>query len=778
MATTRTLTIFINGKEVENSLKSIRAEYVKLYNETAKMNASSEGYAEKVAELKRTKEILDEHRAQLSGTAKAWDKLKEGAAMAAPYIAGAFSAFSVGEKIINSAQAASDKWEETLTGLKWGLDAVTKSIASFDFTNFFESITKSINAGREYAKVLDDLADRNRAFKVSESGLRIEIEKLERVRDNVLLSNQERINAAMEIDRLERESMQKNNDIKKTAFENEVMRLQTLTGLTEEQIKTFIKEYNEQKTLREEAERYGETLKEIKALKRNAVQVSPEGVSMVDQTMLDKAEELQKKANSTSESVKNYYDILKKFGKTTDEELDKAVQAWVDMNGAELTYMQNTQKNERKINELKKEFSDEEKKRAEEAKKRAEALAKKLEEIQYKLNQYNKAAVLIELEDAHRKYRELEKEAAGNADAIIKIKQLEQQEILQINDKYKKQLAEDTKKMADEFDKLLDADSKAFLDHAIKSKELAQQNEVIVKRWLAKFREGLKEGNKRDIFGMTEEDWQKLKNDFQDIVRYADLALSTFSAYSNYLTSEEENELRRSEKVNNEKKAQLESRLKAGLVSEKVYNRSIANMDADLDEKRRKIANEQARREKSIRIFESIINTASAIVEALPNIPLSIAVGIAGAAQTALIAATEIPEYAAGGRIPKKTLLIAGEAGEEGILSNRTLTNPTTGPIANWLLDTQQGLSPRFPTTAIPVTPSVNSYGIAYQGQGNQAQPQVIVQPTDNSELIAELKKMNEYLAEPKNRQAYISRDILVKDTNDENFRKSIQKLK
>lgn len=72
-------------------------------------------------------------------------------------------------------------------------------------------------------------------------------------------------------------------------------------------------------------------------------------------------------------------------------------------------------------------------------------------------------------------------------------------------------------------------------------------------------------------------------------------------------------------------------------------------IERQYDEKRRKILERQARQDKAYAIVNSIINTAQGVVAALtstpPNIPLSIAVGIIGAAQTALIASQQIPQF-------------------------------------------------------------------------------------------------------------------------------------
>lgn len=63
------------------------------------------------------------------------------------------------------------------------------------------------------------------------------------------------------------------------------------------------------------------------------------------------------------------------------------------------------------------------------------------------------------------------------------------------------------------------------------------------------------------------------------------------------------------------------------------------------DARRAQIARRQAEQEKRTATFKAIINTAQAVVSALPNIPLSIAVGLIGAAQIALIQSQQIPQF-------------------------------------------------------------------------------------------------------------------------------------
>ncbi len=87
----RQVSIFINGKEVENSIKSIAAEQRKLTNELALTIRGTEEYETKARELAKVNSILRDHREGLSGLKKGWDLTKVGVANFVGVAAGAFA---------------------------------------------------------------------------------------------------------------------------------------------------------------------------------------------------------------------------------------------------------------------------------------------------------------------------------------------------------------------------------------------------------------------------------------------------------------------------------------------------------------------------------------------------------------------------------------------------------------------------------------------------------------------------------------------------------------
>jgi len=158
-------------------------------------------------------------------------------------------------------------------------------------------------------------------------------------------------------------------------------------------------------------------------------------------------------------------------------------------------------------------------------------------------------------------------------------------------------------------------------------------------------------------------DWPKTwKESFQMALSDAALFTSSLSGLFNQIN---ENQMMN---IENEYEARR-SAIENGMMSEEEKAKAMEKLDKEFEKKRKKAMKAQAIRTKIVGVMEAIIHTASAVVEALPNIPLAIAVGIMGAAQTALIAAMPIPTFAKGGRIEE--VGIVGERGPELFVPER-----------------------------------------------------------------------------------------------------------
>ncbi|MEI7526592.1 MAG: phage tail tape measure protein [Mariniphaga sp.] len=74
----RRISFYINGKEISNDIKSIRAEMTKLINEQARMKIGSQEYMKTANGIKSLKGIIAEHNEQISGISKSWSLARMG----------------------------------------------------------------------------------------------------------------------------------------------------------------------------------------------------------------------------------------------------------------------------------------------------------------------------------------------------------------------------------------------------------------------------------------------------------------------------------------------------------------------------------------------------------------------------------------------------------------------------------------------------------------------------------------------------------------------------
>jgi hypothetical protein len=184
--------------------------------------------------------------------------------------------------------------------------------------------------------------------------------------------------------------------------------------------------------------------------------------------------------------------------------------------------------------------------------------------------------------------------------------------------------------------------------------------------------------------------WDKLKQKAQQYIQYANQAMQLIQMISSFQRAADEAEMARFRAMQAEKISNLDTLKEQKVISEEEYAKRKLDIDKETNEEERKMKRKQAESDKLAQMFQTVINTASAVVEALPNIPLSVIVGTLGAVQLGLIAATPVPEFAKGGFVPDgpshadngiklvhgRTGRIIGEAeGGEPIYSKRFYQN-------------------------------------------------------------------------------------------------------
>lgn len=252
--------------------------------------------------------------------------------------AGAGLAF---KKIIASTDELSTKWEIFTGGLREGMNAFFRTMATNDWSNFFTNIENAIRAGREYAAVLDDLEAKQRTMTVAEAdALEKKRDLLEKVR-NAELSREDRIKAGEELIALEERLAGMRTKIQKEGYDNEMMMAMNASKLSKERIEELIKDFDS--GMKAKAEAYNNAKQELDALNESEARISARtGRSFYSGANETKKKELSAVINSADQGTKEYADDLVKLNNATDNLLDKTVAAYKGVKEAENSAYENT----------------------------------------------------------------------------------------------------------------------------------------------------------------------------------------------------------------------------------------------------------------------------------------------------------------------------------------------------------------------------------------------------------------------------------------------------
>ena len=187
-------------------------------------------------------------------------------------------------------------------------------------------------------------------------------------------------------------------------------------------------------------------------------------------------------------------------------------------------------------------------------------------------------------------------------------------------------------------------------------------------------------GREETRIELHDAEMERIEEERQALLKKIDLIFTYAGLVTGILSS-----LRDLQAANNQAELdELQSSLDTKLANAEAEGASDEELTAlkeanakEFAKKKKQFAIEEAKRNKALAILNIAINTASAIVAALvsipPNVPLSIAVGVAGAIQAGIAAAQPIPSFATGGIVmPSKggTLINVAENNSPELMLN------------------------------------------------------------------------------------------------------------
>ena len=292
-------------------------------------------------------------------------------------------------------------------------------------------------------------------------------------------------------------------------------------------------------------------------------------------------------------------------------------------------------------------------------------------------------------------------------------------------------------------------------------------------------------------------DWEKNLSDIADVIQdFANTAMQLFESINQLQSNKEKAALNEYKKGYDERKKKLDWQLEQGIISQEYYNAQVEQLDKERDAKEKQLEIEQFRREKKAAIAEAIISGIVAAVKSFENgggFPwglISMALSLAATGVQVAAIASQPEPYAKGGYIEREKNIVAGERGREWIASNEIVENPETKPVIEALEEYRKGNKAplRELEMAVPDSRSVSQAATAISRTFAPERTERAVnsnhyhtaQADDGTmgRMLEELTALRQYMSDPKNRQAVISRELQLEFEQQESFLRRAASLK
>lgn len=287
---------------------------------------------------------------------------------------------------------------------------------------------------------------------------------------------------------------------------------------------------------------------------------------------------------------------------------------------------------------------------------------------------------LQQMEAAKKLEQQLRKEQLeGRAEYVEELekynKRLAQDEINALTEKYGKgKMSEEKYQQGVNEIKLKYAtqnldQSISFLQEELNTAQLSADEKIAIEEHIADLRVKSEEMANEKII-KSRQKMEKMMKDVSKALEEAAVAMYKGIMDSNIKNIEE------TQKAADRKKEEDIANVEASVGNEEEKQARIAGINASYEARKTALENQKKQQERkkaeferALAISKAIYEGASAVVEALPNIPLSVSIGLIAAANIAKMLATPLPGYYKGTDHAAPGLAWVGERGTEAIIS-------------------------------------------------------------------------------------------------------------
>lgn len=647
-----------------SNLNELQIAARKLYSQMRKLKPGTDEF---VAASKKLKEVRARMK-EIEGAAGQTQKMFGGFFKKigwAGLLTGALAAFKkFVSDMIAETQLIGDKWKVEVAGWKSAYGTFIADLSSGKGWNEMVQRMKDAYAnGKKVAAMLDEIFERNNSALLQESELNLEAEKQKKIYMDATKSAKERIAAAEEYDRIQKQIAENRKVVAQEELDAYKLQLQTRTELSDQELDLFIRDYNNNKDLIDQAKEYQKELAAKKQMVEALYNTMTSGEGRAYDAVKVRYDEAVASLNdfvaATDKSVVHWADMVDKYNLGNDEMVKNYVQARQKVVDADTNYERATQRSNKQAATIRKQLSQDTQKAVNDAyKKDIDASNARYQKLQ---NQAKQA--YLDGESSYEQYQQrledLNRQSLEERTAIAeKHKQSTiefQTQILDLAVKDKQKLEKLMDDLQKDAQKAMD-DAMAELDKEVEAfmAELDKENEEQLQKWqeLCERAEEIRRENS-PIYAIKEEMAEELsaleelhkngllsEKDYQDarvkiIAKYASKAGDIYGEYLDK-ASDLANALQEADS------ARLDAQMQAELTAAGDNAEKRQQIEEEYEKKQLDLKKKYADVDMAINIAKTVANGAVAAVKAVADLG-----PIAGGIMAAIIAATTVAEVAA-----------------------------------------------------------------------------------------------------------------------------------
>ena len=625
-----------------SNLNELQIAARKLYSQMRKLKPGTDEF---VAASKKLKEVRARMK-EIEGAAGQTQKMFGGFFKKigwAGLLTGALAAFKkFVSDMIAETQLIGDKWKVEVAGWKSAYGTFIADLSSGKGWNEMVQRMKDAYAnGKKVAAMLDEIFERNNSALLQESELNLEAEKQKKIYMDATKSAKERIAAAEEYDRIQKQIAENRKVVAQEELDAYKLQLQTRTELSDQELDLFIRDYNNNKDLIDQAKEYQKELAAKKQMVEALYNTMTSGEGRAYDAVKVRYDEAVASLNdfvaATDKSVVHWADMVDKYNLGNDEMVKNYVQARQKVVDADTNYERATQRSNKQAATIRKQLSQDTQKAVNDAyKKDIDASNARYQELQ---NQAKQA--YLDGESSYEQYQQrledLNRQSLEERTAIAeKHKQSTiefQTQILDLAVKDKQKLEKLMDDLQKDAQKAME-DAMAELDKEVEAfmAELDKENEEQLQKWmeLCERAEEIRRENS-PIYAIKEEMAEELsaleelhkngllsEKDYQDarvkiIAKYASKAGDIYGEYLDK-ASDLANALQEADS------ARLDAQMQAELTSAGDNAEKRQQIEEEYEKKQLDLKKKYADVDMAINIAKTVANGAVAAVKAVADL--------------------------------------------------------------------------------------------------------------------------------------------------------------